>query len=290
MKIARLVLLPFVVLHLYSVYGAFAQTVGTVTALEGQAQLTRAGSRSGLRFRDGLILRDAVDTREQSLVRILFGGKSTLTVRELSHLDVREELLPGGGTRTTHTLSAGEVLLRVVRQLLTTGDEVQIQTPNAVAAVRGTTLYARYIPELGQSTFTVINGNAVVTPLGLAPINLASGSSVTITGSQATGVQISSIRAITPAEAAKILNDAEVIPAFRQEAARDETVRGLQERAAQEALEIGSSECWPYLLCEPRGSLTGTLVNVPLPMGSNTGTLSKGSSAIVGAVFPSKVP
>lgn len=264
---------------------AHAQTIGVVTALQGRAELTRAGNRTGLRFRDGLILRDSVDTREQSLVRILFGGKSTVTVRELSHLDVREELLPGGGARTVHQLSAGEVLMRVVRQLLNTGDEAQIQTPNAVAAVRGTTLYARYIPELGQATFTVINGLAVITPLGLPAFDLPTGSSVTISGTPATGISVGPIRAISQSEAAKILDDAEVTPPFRQEASRGEIVRDLGARAAQEPLLAGTPDCWPYAVCESQTSAAGALIHVPVPVPSGTATGSRGGSGVRGYVF-----
>jgi hypothetical protein len=56
------------------------------------------GSRTGI---------DVVATQEQSLMRILFGGKSTVTVRELSRLAVREEILPTGATLSVHELSGG---------------------------------------------------------------------------------------------------------------------------------------------------------------------------------------
>ncbi len=65
------------------------QAVGVVTALKGEAQLSRAATQSPLRFKDDLILRDLIDTQEKSLARVLFGGKSTVTVRELSSLEVR---------------------------------------------------------------------------------------------------------------------------------------------------------------------------------------------------------
>ncbi len=116
------------------------QSVGVVTALKGKAQLTRAATQTALRFKDDLNLRDLIDTQERSLARVLFGGKSTVTVRELSRLEVREELLPGGATRTIHDLSSGSILVNVARSLMRRGDEVQIRTPNAVAAVRGSTI------------------------------------------------------------------------------------------------------------------------------------------------------
>jgi hypothetical protein len=107
------------------------EPVGIVTALQGTAQLTRptVPTAVGLRFKDGLLIRDIVDTQEKSRLRILFGGKSTVTVRELSRLEVREEALPTGGTLSIHELSSGAILVNVARQLLRPGDAVQIRTP-----------------------------------------------------------------------------------------------------------------------------------------------------------------
>ncbi len=72
-------------LTLLSVSGVASaqQAVGVVTALKGKAQLTRATTKTALSFKDNLILRDVIDTQEKSLTRVLFGGKSTVTVREL---------------------------------------------------------------------------------------------------------------------------------------------------------------------------------------------------------------
>ena len=92
-----------------------------MTALKGNAQLTRATTQTALRFKDDRILRDLSDTQEKSLARVLFGGKSTVTVRELSRLEVREELLPGGATRSVHELSSGSILVNVARSLMGRG-------------------------------------------------------------------------------------------------------------------------------------------------------------------------
>ena len=122
----------------------FAQQTspGVVTAVQGQAQLNRptVASPSALRIKDDVIIRDVINTREKSLARILFGGKATVTVKELSRFEVREETLPGGATRSTIDLKSGTIMVNVARQLMKPGDEVQIRTPNAVAAVKGSAL------------------------------------------------------------------------------------------------------------------------------------------------------
>jgi len=218
------------VLSLFLIFPALAlaqQTVGIVTALKGKAQLTRAATQTALSFKDNLILRDVIDTQEKSLTRVLFGGKSTVTVRELSRLEVREELLPGGGTRSIHDLSSGSILVNVALRLLRRGDEVQIRTPNAVAAVRGSTIFAQYNAALAQSVFVLLTGSAIVTPQGLSPITLTPLTSVNLTGTAAAGVQTTQ-GTITQAEANKIAEESEVGTGGRTEESAE---AGVQEAA-----------------------------------------------------------
>jgi len=148
-------------------------TSGVVTGVQGQAQLTRptVAAPAPLRVRDGVVIRDVIDTREKSLARILFGGKATVTVKELSRFEVREENIPGGGTRSTIELNSGAALVSVARQLMEPGDEVHIRTPNAVAAVRGSAIYVE-----AEDIFSQITGSSVlncVAPRVCPSMNLA---------------------------------------------------------------------------------------------------------------------
>jgi len=145
-----------------SVYGQ-QQAPGVVTAVQGQAQLTRPALATPtlLRQKDDIMLRDVVDTREKSMARMLFGGKATVTMRELSRFEVREETLPGGATRSTIQLNSGAILVNVARQLMKPGDEVIINTNNAVATVRGSMIYAESL-DASQSTFAQISGTATL--------------------------------------------------------------------------------------------------------------------------------
>jgi FecR protein len=194
------------------------EPVGIVTALQGTAQLTRptVPAAVGLRFKDGLLIRDIVDTQENSRLRILFGGKSTVTVRELSRLEVREEALPTGGTLSIHELSSGAILVNVARQLLRPGDEVQIRTPNAVAAVRGTTLAAQCTRVPLVCTFAVLSGSGAIQPFGYVPYTLTSNTALTVTGTEATGVQVSPVQTITQAQSSQLVQQYEIRPAVRE--------------------------------------------------------------------------
>jgi hypothetical protein len=77
---------------------------GVVTAVHGRATVARAilPAPALLKFKDDVFRQDLITTRQESIVRILLGGKALVTVRELSVLTVTEE--PG---RATAELQAG---------------------------------------------------------------------------------------------------------------------------------------------------------------------------------------
>ncbi|HXH12088.1 MAG TPA: FecR domain-containing protein [Alphaproteobacteria bacterium] len=219
------------------------EPVGVVTALQGVAHLTRPALATpvALRFKDGLQVRDIVDTQEQSLVRILFGGKSTVTVRELSRLEVREETLPSGATLSIHELASGSILVNVARQLLRPGDEIQIRTPNAVAAVRGTTISAQCWPDLAQCIFIVLAGDAVITPLQGSPFTLTPNTSLTVTGHQGAPAQAGPVQSITPAQAAQVMQQYAVRPVVRDAANQEQTGQAQLQTATQLATVMASA-------------------------------------------------
>jgi hypothetical protein len=118
--------------------GLAQEPVGVVTSLSGQA--TRTASTAGespapLRFKDGVFGADTIRTAERSFVRMLLERKAVLTVRELSVLRITED-----ATQATVDLKAGGIAFSVARPRLRPGETVLVRTPNAVAAVRGTTI------------------------------------------------------------------------------------------------------------------------------------------------------
>ncbi len=118
--------------------GMAQEPVGVVTTLAGRA--TRTASAPGetptpLRFKDGVFGADTIRTAERSFVRMLLERKAVLTVRELSVLRITED-----ATQAAVDLKAGGIAFSVARSRLRPGETVLVRTPNAVAAVRGTTI------------------------------------------------------------------------------------------------------------------------------------------------------
>lgn len=126
--------------------GDAGRNVGVVTTLAGQATVARAALASPvpLRFKDDVFLRDRIATAERSVVRVLLGGKALVTVRELSTLTVTDDT-----GRSTVDLTAGKIAMGVLRQRMRPGEVIEIRTPNAIAAIRGTVLVVELIPEPG---------------------------------------------------------------------------------------------------------------------------------------------
>jgi hypothetical protein len=129
--------------------GSTNRNVGVVTTLAGEATVARATlpSPQPLRFKDDVFLRDRISTAERSIVRVLLGGKALITVRELSALTITEDT-----GRSTIDLSSGKVAMGVLRQRMRPGEVIEIRTPNAIAAIRGTVLVVELIREPGGSS------------------------------------------------------------------------------------------------------------------------------------------
>ena len=125
-----------------------SKPAGVVTSLQGTANLQRVSTTGAapvqpLKFKDEVRVADRITTGDQSLARILLGGKAVVTVREHSTLTITETL-----DTTTIQISAGKIALAVAKERMGANDRIDIKTPNAVAGVRGTVV----ITEVGQFT------------------------------------------------------------------------------------------------------------------------------------------
>lgn len=125
---------------------ASSRGVGVVTTLTGTATVARAAlpAPQPLRFKDDVFRRDRISTAERSIVRVLLGGKALVTVRELSSVTITEET-----GRSTVDLASGKIAMGVLRQRMRPGEVIEIRTPNAIAAIRGTVLVVELIREEG---------------------------------------------------------------------------------------------------------------------------------------------
>jgi hypothetical protein len=174
---------------LVSVAAAPDRVAGVVTALQGSATV-RHGPAPGprpLKLRDDVYLSDQITTGEDSIARILLGGKALLTLRDGSTVHITEK----PGVTTVH-VDTGRTHINVNHERMkATPDTVEVRSPNAVARVTGTILVTEVVlgGECGVvSTFTVLRGNVEVTTVDAAgakpasTVDVASMQQVTIGG------------------------------------------------------------------------------------------------------------
>jgi hypothetical protein len=136
--LGRSILLMAVALLVCPDLGLAQEPLGVVTTLSGQATRTASATPDApapLRFKDGVFGADTIRTAEHAFVRMLLERKAVLTVRELSVLRIAED-----ATQATVDLRSGGIAFSVARPRLRPGEAVLIHTPNAVAAVRGTSI------------------------------------------------------------------------------------------------------------------------------------------------------
>lgn len=158
---------------------------GVVTTIHGTATVARAAIPEGhpLRFRDDLFLRDRISTKENSIVRALLGGKALVTIRELSVVTITEEV-----GRATVDMETGKIALAVARRRLRPGETLEIRTPNAIAAVRGTVVIVETLRPIAQplvTNFHVLKGVIEIFLRGIpgaTPLTVGAGLSLSITG------------------------------------------------------------------------------------------------------------
>ena len=164
MRLANRRLLLTTAVVLTSASSALAQQqAGVVTSLEGLATVSRVAlpEPRALQFRDTVYVHDRIATGERSVVRVLLGGKATVTARERSVLTITE--VPGV---STINLEEGRISVAVSKSLMKPGEVVEIKTPNAVSAIRGTVVVAEVFPGgMVRSTVTVLRGLVDVTRL-----------------------------------------------------------------------------------------------------------------------------
>ena len=163
--------------------------IGVVSTLIGEATVARGTTTQplALKMRDDVFMQDRISTKERSLVHVLMGGKALLTVRELSVLTITEE-----GGRATVDLQSGKVGLAVVRQRMKRGEIIEIRTPHAVAAVRGTVLVVEIIPGPGGDSQSDAGGGSTNVHLihGKLDVSLAS-------NPNALPIQLESLQSVT---------------------------------------------------------------------------------------------
>ncbi len=146
---------------------AWGGEVGTVAAVDGSAEIGRAGSWTVAAAGAPIEIGDQLRTGRPGRMRIVFQDDSVLSLGEGATLLVDEQVFnPGGAGRSLFRLVAGTIKAVVSPYYGTAGAKYEVTTTTAVAGVRGTEFVMSFDPETGETEVVGIRG--VVTVHGTA--------------------------------------------------------------------------------------------------------------------------
>ena len=125
---------------------AGAAGIGLVPGVRGDANVRRehAAQAQKLKFKDDLFWQDTLSTGTDSQLRLLIQQKSVITMKELTQLQLREDLVAGNQNKKKSVvdLVSGAVRVVVDKEAAKEGN-YEVRTNMAVAAIRGSDLYTQ---------------------------------------------------------------------------------------------------------------------------------------------------
>jgi hypothetical protein len=130
------------------------EEVGAVAAVQGTAEALHPGTAAWAALAAGgqILLGDQLRTGAASKLKILFRDDSVLTLAPNSQLTVNEQIVPTAGGASRFTLTVGTVRAVVTEQYGKAGARFEVETPTAVAGVRGTSFIAAYDASAEETT------------------------------------------------------------------------------------------------------------------------------------------
>ena len=128
-------------------WAAAQEQVGVAAAVEGEAEVLHAGTSTWSPLVEGapVLLKDQLRTKADGKIRVELRGDSVLQVAPGTQLEVTEQMLaPTGASR--FQLLYGTLRALVVERYSELHGRFEVETPTAIAGVRGTSFIARYDP------------------------------------------------------------------------------------------------------------------------------------------------
>jgi hypothetical protein len=129
-----------------AVPAAHAQsTVGTITQLQGTANIQRAGATIAVVQNMPVSLHDKIVTDANSSLTIGLVDNSSLQLGASSTLTIDDSFLVNGvGAPSKVSLLGGDLHSVIVGAMRGSGTAFEVHTPNAIGAVRGTDFLTHY--------------------------------------------------------------------------------------------------------------------------------------------------
>ncbi len=118
---------------------------GDVTQVDGTANVTRNNATTALKPTTSVadpkapvFQKDTIKTGEQSLVKMLLGGKALVTIREHSSVTITEDV-----NKVVVDMTSGKA--RFATLGLSPNQSIEVRMPNAIASVRGSVAFTEIV-------------------------------------------------------------------------------------------------------------------------------------------------
>jgi hypothetical protein len=149
---------------LFFAAAAAAEEIGTVASVRGAADIGRAGARIAATVGAPIQLGDELHTGADGQLRVVFRDDSVVDLTEGSSLVVDEQVFDPAASRFSSLLRLvqGKARALVGSYYGTPGAAYEIQTPTAVAGVRGTSFLIAYNPDTDATDVIGIHGRIQV--------------------------------------------------------------------------------------------------------------------------------
>ena len=131
--------------------------IGVVTAVQGQVTVIDGSGPSDVTEGTLIKLGDTVETGEEAGVKILFDDDTLFSLGDNTSVVISEFIYTPQERKSLSNITKGK--MRAIIQGVQSGDsEVEIATPNGVAGIKGTTLYAN----ADEETYCLRTGEIIV--------------------------------------------------------------------------------------------------------------------------------
>jgi len=146
---------------------AAAEDVGTVASVRGTAEIGRGGTQTAAVVGATVQLGDELRTGADGQLRVVFRDDSVIDLTESSSLVVDHQVFDPATSRFSSLmrLVQGKARALVGKYYGTPGASYEVQTPTAVAGVRGTSFLVAYNPDLDATEVIGIHGRVHVRSL-----------------------------------------------------------------------------------------------------------------------------
>lgn len=185
-----------------------AEEVGTVAAVEGTAEILRGGTWSVATTGAGVATGDNIRTGRPGHVRIVFRDDSVLVLSDATTILIDQQVYDPNASQSVFGLLQGKLKSVASHYYGAPGSRYEVQTPTAVAGVRGTEFVMSYDPATGATEVVGIRG-VISVHSSVDP----AGPGILVTASEASAVALgelpSPVRQLDPEDMRQLLRDME---------------------------------------------------------------------------------